>query len=398
MIPTNITAYVATEATTTASPTLISPTTTPVYQPGSPGIAPIVGGAVGGVIAIILVSFLYLLWRRDRAQTEQSQMEKRQRKNHRMMMAQERGSEEDDRHMIGSRYTMSGTTRGASQESEREQSIRHDREREELRTASRYSYRPPSLPRQTSNASRDSRFSKPPSSYLASSPLSGSGSTNVSALVPQISTRLSSTSSYNSSIPSPSSYQSQPPSHHSTYPSTSHHYSGGGGSNQPVSTLVPLNHYRSDSFNRETLSSPPEMREMRLDGGMISRVNSSSSSRGGATERRHEAMMVELQHPNRAAYQEYSYPHRGTVSLPGHASRQDGRERDSERDRARDRSRDRERDRERDRVRDEARDRDADSNFTGLSNSGHDRSRSGSYPYHTQGFGEERRAFPVPEV
>ncbi|SCZ90333.1 BZ3500_MvSof-1268-A1-R1_Chr1-3g01923 [Microbotryum saponariae] len=71
-VPINIASYTATESVPTAHPT-----------GGSHGqevsdasrVAPIIGGVVGGVVALILISFLLYLWRRDKKTRERGRTE-----------------------------------------------------------------------------------------------------------------------------------------------------------------------------------------------------------------------------------------------------------------------------------------------------------------------------------
>ncbi|KAM0753567.1 hypothetical protein T439DRAFT_353357 [Meredithblackwellia eburnea MCA 4105] len=68
IVPTNVASYTATEVRTT--PTSGSSATGVPSTGKSVSIAPIVGGAVGGVVALGLISFLVFLWRKDKRSKE----------------------------------------------------------------------------------------------------------------------------------------------------------------------------------------------------------------------------------------------------------------------------------------------------------------------------------------
>lgn len=355
-MPTNLKSYLATQIVSIATPTASAA----MFQPasGSPGAAPIIGGAVGGFVALILVSFLFLLWRRDKKQRRRREGDgdhvERARASKSKMSIDDDNDSGNGREVLREKYgweqdgiDSKGTGRD-QQESDQEQAHRHHREREELRIrnaagSSNYS-RSTSL-RQSQQISRQTMIHQPPLRFTRPP---------VGRDIPRQSSRVSNSSFATSSLPSPISDRAYSYPSGQSYPSTQHHYSTDRASSE---------NYNPSPFNRnrqsETLIAAPQ-------------PTHTLSPRSSYIPEIQEIRNVERAGQTRVdAQSEVSNyrPQQSYLSSSPDLSIWVSDESDQEK------------------CKRLARD--------GRQNAS---TGSGSYPFHTQGFGEERRAFPVPEV
>lgn len=180
-------------ASPAATPTVYTTTT---Y--GSPGLAPIIGGAVGGVVVIISLACLFLLWQRDRNENKRAVID--------LLSKTKRGHHAEDEE----KTPKSGTARSPKSEhvleTEAELTERHRQERESLRRGSSHAKSNASSPTDDveKKTSKASDHSSSRMGTTRSGPIPGRGT-------------VSRTSSANSTSPSPHSTH---PSDYTTEPGT----------------------------------------------------------------------------------------------------------------------------------------------------------------------------------